>query len=508
MEEPVSRVRVSAGHICLTCRQPLTNGQIISVDGGEYHASCFTCAECKKPIDGSYLPSKKSNGFICGNCARQDLPKCAACGEIIEDACTKIQEKVYHKKCLNCVVCKKEVRGQYFPDASGGFRCGMCNRKQLPKCCGCNKPIESRSMVVEENSYHPDCFKCVRCQLPIPGQFCKEGDGYMCSKCVDAEEAEAAPRCAACKRLIAGKMMTLKGQKYHKECFVCKECNGIITGPCFPHKNGVLVCAQCNVVGAIINKQNQEKTLQQNPRVVSASTAASTSQVTPKPWTNCGTAVPVTEITRSVKASLSGPPRHKDFTSQADTKMSSPGHSPRVRESRIREMAAAFDAKAAAVKAKATPLTKLPSEIATRQREVTFPQVQDAPPASPASPASPVCTRNSFATAKDDSFITCATSWTDRRVSQGTAISQDSEPGGSQDLQRIAQLRRNTALNARMSLTSADVPSGLGSATQVSGVPQTKSSCYALQVSDSETMPLTEEFARRRCLACTRCSIL
>eukprot|EP00457_Paulinella_chromatophora_P002894 gb/GEZN01002899.1/.p1 GENE.gb/GEZN01002899.1/~~gb/GEZN01002899.1/.p1 ORF type:complete len:518 (+),score=121.26 gb/GEZN01002899.1/:29-1555(+) len=92
-------------------------------------------------------------------------------------------------------------------------------------CTGCKGAIdEEQQFVGSERKFHLNCFKCHKCQLDLQGQpFFYKQDKLWCKP--DYQQYFA-PKCASCRQNISGKYLTVEGQVYHPEHFVCFVCQG------------------------------------------------------------------------------------------------------------------------------------------------------------------------------------------------------------------------------------------------------------------------------------------
>merc|ERR1719334_1097148 len=82
--------------------------------------------------------------------------------------------------------------------------------------------------------FHPTCFTCSNCLESLDGeQFMVEEDTVFCKECYSRLRA---PRCYRCEEAIMsslGKRATLitcDGNKYHYQCYSCKECGDSLNG--------------------------------------------------------------------------------------------------------------------------------------------------------------------------------------------------------------------------------------------------------------------------------------
>jgi hypothetical protein len=147
------------------------------------------------------------------------------------------------------------------------------------RCAGCKQIIEDGTEAMEigtESSvprmYHPMCFKCTRCRLPIEEggySFVAVGAAHeeFHDKCLGCDTCHCAliltaytafptdgyyycrehvprPMCVKCDSKIMGKCVEVGGLKFHRECFLCASCRDPIAGPYFPEPSGA-TCQKC-----------------------------------------------------------------------------------------------------------------------------------------------------------------------------------------------------------------------------------------------------------------------
>jgi hypothetical protein len=204
------RRAVSLGHVCKQCSKPCYIGTFVSLSSGDrYHATCFTCHECSKTIEGQYIPYGTDRVPLHAECARK----------------------------RDCAAALAEGR----------------------ICRACKKPcFEGRVMTVSESErYHAQCFVCEHCKKMITGRFAQHGDAQVPYhvECLPRNittvdrghptgshrskppvtEATTPRWCKKCKLdCITGKFYTTSdGDIYHADCFRCSDpkCDKRITGP-------------------------------------------------------------------------------------------------------------------------------------------------------------------------------------------------------------------------------------------------------------------------------------
>ena len=90
---------------------------------------CFVCSLCKKPFEESKFLLKEGRPYH-ETCAKEAFgKKCNACGKVLEGRCVSVDGKAYHATCFNCEKCKKPLLGG-FVELGGKRLCEGCGKKR------------------------------------------------------------------------------------------------------------------------------------------------------------------------------------------------------------------------------------------------------------------------------------------------------------------------------------------------------------------------------------------
>lgn len=154
---------------------------------------------------------------------------------------------VWHADCFICKRCREDLREEQFFLVDGDLLCAEC-MEPVGQCYSCKSAISPVVSYLTHNNrcWHAGCFRCVICQAWLAdGQFHEMDASLMCSKCYIEKVGK---KCANCTKPIVGKGVQFGLKAYHKECFVCKICDCILTGENtkVKEKDGDPVCAECN----------------------------------------------------------------------------------------------------------------------------------------------------------------------------------------------------------------------------------------------------------------------
>ncbi|XP_055332871.1 four and a half LIM domains protein 3-like [Paramacrobiotus metropolitanus] len=95
---------------------------------------------------------------------------------------------------------------------------GPKSKSKGEKCAGCGTKIDGKEPVVEamNKKYHKNCFVCVNCQKPVEKDFHPVNGAPWCAECFREKHA---PRCADCGEPISETIVkTDDGRTFHEAC--------------------------------------------------------------------------------------------------------------------------------------------------------------------------------------------------------------------------------------------------------------------------------------------------
>ncbi|KAJ6236192.1 lim domain-containing protein a-related [Anaeramoeba flamelloides] len=272
---------------CKKCFRPIT-GDIMAVDGNDYHEHCFKCQKCSTSLINKEF-FKEGLYYYCGRCMdslkpktitsinTSNLPKCKKCYKPITGDIMNVDGNDYHEICFKCEKCNKMLKNVDFFKEGTKYYCNRCislvkfqkktsiRSTNLPKCTKCYKPITGDIMAVDGKNYHEYCFKCQTCQKMLKNvEFFKDGIYYYCARCLEKKQnpktvtsvrTSNLPKCKKCSKPITGDIMAVDGWDYHERCFKCQTCNKMLKNIEF-FKDGIYYyCARC------LEKKQKPKTV-------------------------------------------------------------------------------------------------------------------------------------------------------------------------------------------------------------------------------------------------------
>lgn len=94
------------------------------------------------------------------------------------------------------------------------------------KCTVCGKELEGSYLNVKGNLYHKECFVCAKCQKPMTKFFTVDGKVY-CDECHDKIK-QPDIFCAKCEKIIEGDYIIALGKDWHIGCLLCAKCEKAI----------------------------------------------------------------------------------------------------------------------------------------------------------------------------------------------------------------------------------------------------------------------------------------
>jgi len=130
---------------CGGCGTTITGDYIVALENN-WHKECFSCGTCGKTVDGTFYVIEGQR-------------KCEDCYSVSH----------------TCHTCGKPLVGQFLQYPDGREIHKECAPTKM--CSKCSLEITGNYTDVMGLEYHPDCFTCVSCSLPLGGQKFVELEG-------------------------------------------------------------------------------------------------------------------------------------------------------------------------------------------------------------------------------------------------------------------------------------------------------------------------------------------
>jgi len=210
---------------CPRCTGKVFDAEKMSMRSGQYHKKCFSCFECKRPLDYSIATDSPSNEVYCRSCYSKsfgpqtlildddmrnktdtikpsDGSGCPRCGGSVFEAERVISKGAsYHKKCARCFTCNTMLDSRTLCDAQDGSV--YCNGCYARKFGGATYRGAQTQNWVDGSNFKPDWVNRTDVK-------CEPGDPDGCRKCQG--------------KVYDLERVTCKGGVWHKGCFNCSSC--------------------------------------------------------------------------------------------------------------------------------------------------------------------------------------------------------------------------------------------------------------------------------------------
>jgi len=145
---------------CAACGENIS-GSAIGTSSGSYHDSCFACGMCNEVIDstqGYTMHEGKPHHSLCAK--KASAPGCGVCGEPVVGRSYNVKGKRIHIPCFTCATCKKSLEGGHLT-LDNRFFCSSACKNDAPAvaaaatpvaaepakanfCGECGKPVDGR----------------------------------------------------------------------------------------------------------------------------------------------------------------------------------------------------------------------------------------------------------------------------------------------------------------------------------------------------------------------------
>jgi len=137
------RTQWQLGH-CMGCNKKIEGGKVIEAAGGKWHAQCFCCMDCHKPLAGVKEKKEEEGKILCKPCwVKAYAPTCYICNKKIEGDRVKKGDMYRHPTC-------KAAKAPPKKTTMGGPMGGMMGGKPKPPAKG--KPAKKPGFGSAKNS--------------------------------------------------------------------------------------------------------------------------------------------------------------------------------------------------------------------------------------------------------------------------------------------------------------------------------------------------------------------
>ncbi|GAM19908.1 hypothetical protein SAMD00019534_030830, partial [Acytostelium subglobosum LB1] len=221
--------------ICDLCHNPLI-GNFNVINGQKICDEC-SCSGCAKPLKDGFFEEGLSR--YCQPCLddrnkkSQSQPQPSKATLTPSTATLQQQQPHQHQHQHpktsttsndGCHECHKPLDNK--PKVNKGDRDKFCSPHEKEKCCGgCDREVQGQVLQALDKSWHPQCFKCEKCNkdLTKPGESIKKGanGSPLCGPCAGTTSS----KCGGCDKPVMGQGLEALDKKWHPQCFQCRGCN-------------------------------------------------------------------------------------------------------------------------------------------------------------------------------------------------------------------------------------------------------------------------------------------
>lgn len=234
--------------VCASCNQPIKDeNDAVHALGNTYHPHHFTCYKCNKVISDRFQPDDDGHPY-CPECTAKYLKiklYCALCKKELQGKGMRIGDQLYHPQCFKCAKCQKVIT-EKFQIVDGKPYCEQCFVQEVSgKCYICGKMVTDEIIKSVGHFFHVECFKCAFCKKSLIDTPFKQHEGKMvCELCF---RQNFGPKCKGCgKAITTSAVLQAIGSSWHVDCFKCIKCGTKIADDCrFSEENGMPVCNKC-----------------------------------------------------------------------------------------------------------------------------------------------------------------------------------------------------------------------------------------------------------------------
>ena len=164
------------------------------------------------------------------------------------------QNNHYHRDCFKCFSCNVCISDQKMGTKNNKIFCRDCFDSIYPTFCKrCKKQFVRGEKKLEYNGkhWHKDCFICCNCNTRIgDGSFIPRGKDIFCNECYQDVHGL---KCKKCSQYITSGGLTYQNQPWHRSCFNCFYCKSSLIGKSFTSREDNIVCTDC--VSKLFSKQ-------------------------------------------------------------------------------------------------------------------------------------------------------------------------------------------------------------------------------------------------------------
>ncbi|XP_058463547.1 LIM and senescent cell antigen-like-containing domain protein 1 isoform X1 [Malaya genurostris] len=177
-------------------------------------------------------PTGQSNMEVIGISANMSLGTmmCTRCDEGFEphERIVNSNGQLWHTQCFVCAQCFRQFQDGIFYEFEGRKYCEKDFHILFAPCCNkCNHFVIGRVIKAMAANWHPECFTCERCNIPLADSgFIRNQNRALCHDCNRKEKEVGLGKhmCNKCHGIIDDAPLRFRGEVYHGYHFNCTAC--------------------------------------------------------------------------------------------------------------------------------------------------------------------------------------------------------------------------------------------------------------------------------------------
>uniref|UniRef100_A0A182MUK3 LIM zinc-binding domain-containing protein n=1 Tax=Anopheles culicifacies TaxID=139723 RepID=A0A182MUK3_9DIPT len=155
---------------------------------------------------------------------------CTRCDEGFEphERIVNSNGQLWHTQCFVCAQCFRQFQDGIFYEFEGRKYCEKDFHILFAPCCNkCNNFVIGRVIKAMAANWHPQCFTCERCGIPLADSgFIRNQNRALCHDCNRKEKEVGLGKlvCNKCHGIIDDAPLRFRGEVYHGYHFNCTAC--------------------------------------------------------------------------------------------------------------------------------------------------------------------------------------------------------------------------------------------------------------------------------------------
>ncbi|XP_062536136.1 LIM and senescent cell antigen-like-containing domain protein 1 isoform X2 [Armigeres subalbatus] len=170
------------------------------------------------PVAG-VLPNMSLGTMICTRCDEGFEP---------HERIVNSNGQLWHTQCFVCAQCFRQFQDGIFYEFEGRKYCEKDFHILFAPCCNkCNDFVIGRVIKAMAANWHPDCFTCEQCRIPLADSgFIRNQNRALCHDCNKREKDDGLEKhmCNKCHGAIDDAPLRFRGEVYHGYHFNCTAC--------------------------------------------------------------------------------------------------------------------------------------------------------------------------------------------------------------------------------------------------------------------------------------------